>query len=234
MEWRRLPPLHVGSHSWARGVSQSALGALVNIWDSTNSLLLFLAFFVPGFVATKVYDIRVGTDDRDWAKSIFEVVGYSVLNYLLVAPLAYYSWTWGWWVGWWAWVLLLAVLVLFPFVTTNLFYVLLSWRPVREFFTASDRKPWDYVFGQQKPYWVLLHMKDGRKIGGLYADGSFASSYPADEQIYISRLFRIQADGTFGEEVQRTAGAIVCHEDVQAIEFFTYEDECDEEVKDNG
>ena len=56
-------------------------------------------------------------------------------------------------------------------------------------------KPWDYVFSRRQAYWVIVHLRDGRKIGGRFDRKSFASSYPADEQIYIEEVWRLDEDG---------------------------------------
>jgi len=48
---------------------------------TAERLGLFLAVFMPGFVSVKVYDMLIPGEPRDFSKSVFEVVGYSVLNY---------------------------------------------------------------------------------------------------------------------------------------------------------
>lgn len=39
------------------------------------------------------------------------------------------------------------------------------------------------TFPQRIPYWVIVHLKDQRRIGRLYADRSFASHSPAPPEI---------------------------------------------------
>ena len=52
----------------------------MNIWEA-DKLVLFLIFFIPGFVSIKVYDLLIPGEQRDFSKSILEVIGYSALNY---------------------------------------------------------------------------------------------------------------------------------------------------------
>ena len=57
------------------------------LFENTQTLTLFLFFFLPGFVSLKVYDSLVPSERRDFSKSIYEVVAYSTLNYALLYPL---------------------------------------------------------------------------------------------------------------------------------------------------
>jgi hypothetical protein len=81
-------------------------------------------------------------------------------------------------------------------------------------------KPWDYIFSQGETHWVILHLKDGRRIGGKYGTQSFASSYPAEEQIYIEELWRLDENGKFQHKIEGSKGLIISHKDFEAIEFF--------------
>nr|WP_215889753.1 DUF6338 family protein [Acidithiobacillus ferrooxidans] len=81
-------------------------------------------------------------------------------------------------------------------------------------------KPWDYVFGQSKPYWVIVTLKDGTRLGGLYDTESFASSAPAPEQIYLQETWILNDDGGFERAKTNTAGIIILSSDITAVEFF--------------
>jgi hypothetical protein len=86
-------------------------------------------------------------------------------------------------------------------------------------------KPWDYVFGQRKEFWLIVTMKDGKKIGGKYGTSSFTSSAPAPEQIFLEEAWMLNNDDGF--ERPRSGGAgIMILQDIATIEFFniTYGD----------
>jgi hypothetical protein len=82
------------------------------------------------------------------------------------------------------------------------------------------QKPWDYVFRKKKVFWIVIHLKDGRKIGGRYDRNSFSSSYPSKEQIYLEEVWKLDENGRFGEPITRSKGIIVLGEEILAIEFF--------------
>ena len=57
-----------------------------DIW-SQDHLVLFLAFFIPGFIASQIYALYVGVDDSDPVKRLPAVVGYSAIHYALTGWL---------------------------------------------------------------------------------------------------------------------------------------------------
>ena len=68
----------------------------------------------------------------------------------------------------------------------------------------------------------IVHLKDSRRIGGLYSTNSFASSNPAQPEIYIEQVWALQEDGTFIEPVNLTEGFLVLGDEIVGIEFFRY------------
>lgn len=72
-----------------------------------------------------------------------------------------------------------------------------------------NSRAWDDVFGMQRTYWVIVHLKDGRRIGGVYSTNSFASSNPAQPEIYIEEVWNLDDTGKFVDPVQLTAGILI-------------------------
>ena len=118
--------------------------------------------------------------------------------------------------------LLFLILVIFPVLWPILFFRISTSRLGARFIIHPMRKPWDYVFSRRQAYWVIVHLRDGRKIGGRFDRKSFASSYPADEQIYIEEVWRLDEDGRFEPDGQvvRSQGILVLRDDILAVEFF--------------
>jgi hypothetical protein len=85
------------------------------------------------------------------------------------------------------------------------------------------QKPWDYVFGQRKPYWVIVTLKDGSKIAGSYDSNSFSSSAPAEEQLYLEETWVLNADGGFDRPRDSTKGIIILSGEMVSIELFSKE-----------
>lgn len=193
----------------------------MDIWDA-NKLLLFIAFVIPGFVSLKTYELLFPTATKESDKLLIDAVAYSSINYaLLLWPIyaiethkirdAYPS----------------AYALFYVFV---LFIAPISWACVMkllrttEFFQKSiphpTAKPWDYVFAQRKPYWIIVTLKDGKQIAGRYDSASFASSAPAPEQLYLEEAWVLNNDGGFERPRSETAGILVLSSEIMTIEFF--------------
>jgi len=151
----------------------------MDIWYA-DKLTLFLVFFVPGFISIKVYDLMVPGDPRDVSKSVFEAISYSTLNFAALFWLIIfvqqenfyqthrfvYSLS------------VAAIMIVVPACWPLLFLKLSTWRRISKHFVQPIRKPWDYVFGKRDPFWVIVHLRNGQKIGGRFDTDSFASSDP--------------------------------------------------------
>ena len=83
-------------------------------------------------------------------------------------------------------------------------------------------KPWDFIFQQRKQYWLILYLKDGSQVGGRYGLKSFASSAPADEQIYLEEVWLVEG-GVLQRAVKGSAGILVGASEISHIEFFDYQ-----------
>jgi hypothetical protein len=195
----------------------------MNPFDS-ETLRLILIFFVPGFISIKVYDLLVPSERRDFSESLFEAISFSCVNFALTYwaivaihsdnfqinyPICYY---------------ISSIIILFvtPTLLPIIYLKILSMPFFKNKTIHPMPKPWDYVFSQQKPFWVIVHLKDGRRIGGLYGENSFASSYPANEQIYLEGIWNLDEKGKFLERIERSEGIILSKEDFEVIEFFKY------------
>jgi hypothetical protein len=75
---------------------------------------------------------------------------------------------------------------------------------------------------------MLIHIKDGRIIGGLYGPDSFASSYPEKEDIYLQETWKIDGNGKFLKKIADTKGLLINPDTIEYIELF------DIEEKNNG
>lgn len=194
----------------------------MNIWE-LNKLLLFLIFFIPGFISLKIYDLIIPGERRDFSKSLLEVLGYSSLNYAAFSWLIFLIYSRKLYQNHTNWFLLSLVIVLFiapaawPFIFVILFD---KWKFLSKFIIHPIPKAWDYIFGKRKSFWVIVHLKDGRRIGGKYDTKSFASSYPAEEQIYLEEVWRLDEKGKFIEPIERTKGILILGREISMIEFF--------------
>jgi len=53
-----------------------------------------------------------------------------------------------------------------------------NWNPIKKHIDHPIQKPWDYVFSKKKSFWVIVHLKDGRRIGGRFGTNSFILLLP--------------------------------------------------------
>lgn len=193
----------------------------MDIWEA-NKLIIFIAFVIPGFITLKTYELLVPTGAKETGKQLIDAIAYSCINYAILfwpitlvenahlkdnCPVIY-------------WLFFVLVLLVAPIAWAFLYKRLRTTSWAQKAIPHPTEKPWDYVFGQSKPYWVIVTLKDGTRLGGLYDTESFASSAPAPEQIYLQQTWILNDDGAFERAKENTAGIIILSSDIMAIEFF--------------
>lgn len=192
----------------------------MDIWE-TSKLFLFIAFAVPGFISLKSYEILCPSSIKSSSDRLIDAVAYSCINYAILflpirwvessgafdrCPAGYY------------------IFYLFVFVFAPYLWALM-WKKIRasEFFQRNAphpvEKPWDYLFGQRKCYWVKVTLTDGTVIAGRYGTKSFASSTPADEQVYLEEKWILGSEGEFLRKVDRTTGIIILSKNISHLEL---------------
>ncbi|HEX3685483.1 MAG TPA: DUF6338 family protein [Bryobacteraceae bacterium] len=191
------------------------------LFENQQTLSLFLIFFLPGFISLKVYDLHVPGERRDFSKDAFDAVAYSALNFAALS----------WLIGlirsgqlplvWW-YISVLLVLVGCP-VVWPLLFLWLRRRPwIANRIVSPHPRVWDTFFERRNPYWVIVHLKDQRRIAGLYGDKSHTSSSPADPEIYLEQVWKLDENDAFVEQIESTAGILIFGEEILALEFFEY------------
>jgi Family of unknown function (DUF6338) len=204
----------------------------MDIWDA-NKLVLFIAFVVPGFISLKTYAVLLPSAPKDSAQQVIDAVAYSSINFALLLwpiykvethalrvshPSAY--------VGFYVFVLLFA-----PVLWALLLCKLRSTQFFQSTLPHPTGKPWDYVFGQRKRFWVVASLKDGTRIGGLFDEKSFASSAPNAEQLYLQETWELNADGGFERARTDSAGIMILTTEIVSIEFFNVMEGSEDERK---
>lgn len=192
----------------------------MDIWE-IDKLAIFIAFVIPGFISIKAYQLVFPGTERATTDQLIDAVSYSSINYaLLIFPIiAVESGELKESCGFLYYLFYIFVLFMAPIV-----WVLL-WKYLRtsDFFQRNAphpmAKPWDYVFAQRKPYWVKVTLKDGTVIAGRYADKSFASSAPAQEQIYLEETWILNSNGGFERAKNNSAGVIILSNEISHIEL---------------
>jgi hypothetical protein len=83
---------------------------------------------------------------------------------------------------------------------------------------------WDAIFAQRRQYWVIIHLKDERRIGGVYSTRSFTSSSPAPPQIFLEEVWELSDAGAFVKCIESSAGILVLGDEIMGLEFFCYDE----------
>ena len=193
----------------------------MDIWDA-NKLVLFIAFVVPGFISLKTYELLTPRIPKETSQQLIDAVAYSSINYAI-----------------WLWPIFemersevrvtnpnaYALFYVFVLLVAPISWAcLLKWARSTQFAQGSlphpIGRPWDYVFGQRKRNWVVVTLKDGKRIGGRYDSKSFASSAPAPEQIFLEECWNMNEGGGFEAARQNSGGILILASEIQTVELF--------------
>ncbi len=188
---------------------------------SVENLQLILVFVVPGFVAMKVFGLLVAQDKPTAASSLLEAITYSMINLGVMSwlvlllqqnvrysrhPLLFILGT-------------LLVLVVSPVMLAVAVYRLRTSPFLRRWILSPAPSGWDHFFHKRQACFVLFHLKTGKMLGGFFGTGSFASAYPANPDIYVEQVWRVDEYGRFMEKVEGTAGGFIPMSEVHRVEF---------------
>lgn len=78
---------------------------------------------------------------------------------------------------------------------------------------------WDFFFSTTPPVWMLVTLKDGSQVAGLFGSRSFASSDQDERDLYIEEMYKIGTDAPW-EKVQSTRGIFITGSEIKHIEFW--------------
>jgi hypothetical protein len=197
----------------------------MNLW-SLNSMLIFIIFAIPGFVALKAYEMFVpGGARADNATKFIDAVAYSCVIYAIFGVPLY-------WLLMSEWarknptVSTLALTLVFfgvPVIAAALWRLMRQSKLFQSIAPHPTLKPWDYVFSQRKPYWIKVHLTDGHIYAGKFSANSFASSPPADEEIFLEECWLLNEKGGFDRAKKRSAGLLLLKGQIKAVELFHFD-----------
>lgn len=188
---------------------------------NTTSILIASLLVFPGFITIKIKRLIHAQREIPFSELVLDAAFYTIINYILnIWIIILYSdyqiksifcTT----------LLLVWIIIIFPAMLPFIGSYLLNSNFIKKI-TKVDPipKPWDFCFSQKIHYWIIFHLKNGKKIGGYYGEKSFASSYPNDEQIYIQEVWNVSKKGKFKGKIERSNGLIVSMSEVSSIEFF--------------
>lgn len=195
---------------------------------SGDKLTLFLFAVLPGLIAIQVYNLCSPPQKKELTSQILEAVSYSIINMVI----------------WWSWIAQLykskiedipfyaplVICLLSPIVLAYSWYWLRTgWLHRLLRLDHPTPKGWDYFIRRHHHFWVLFHLKNGKRFGGYFGDNSYSSTFPHDPELYVEQVWRVDERGEFIEMVDRTIGSVVRQSDCELIEFFSPSGESEDE-----
>jgi len=96
----------------------------------------------------------------------------------------------------------------------KIFEAWLGVRPVHPIASA-----WDKSFMSLRKGWVLVTLKDGTQIGGIWNQSAVASSDPAERDLFLRDLYRVDKDGNW-TKMSESMGMLIKADQLALIEFF--------------
>ena len=193
----------------------------MDIWN-IDKLAIFILFAIPGFLMLKTNAVLGLEPQADSSKQVIDAVAYSCINYAILAwpifrvegmglkrtsPEIYYAF--------YAFVVFVA-----PMLWAFLWRGLRATQVLQKVLPHPTARPWDYVFRQRYPYWIIVTFKDGKQVAGRYSNRSFASASPVPEQLYLEEAWVLNAEGGFERARTNSAGILILGSEVRTLEFF--------------
>lgn len=200
--------------------------------SDVHTIFLFIIFFVPGCIFMESYSLVIPTGRIDYSKSWQKIVVYSIVfsgaTYFLydLAKFEHIAWANN--------LILILGIFIVPAITPFLFLRLQNIKWFHDNMLLPHPTAWDYIFNKRKSYWVILNLKSGDRIGGIYDVNSYTSAFPYEHDIYIEKIWELDEDGGFIQQIEQSAGMWVQGSEISAIEFFVNsidengDDECEQ------
>jgi hypothetical protein len=84
-------------------------------------------------------------------------------------------------------------------------------------------KAWDFVWEQDRRFYAIVTFTDGSRVGGGWANKSWASGFPNEEDVYFEVVYFVTEEGHLGAVVPHTAGVLLKRADIRSIELIDYD-----------
>lgn len=190
------------------------------------TLIELILFIIPGFISLSIWKLIIPTKLDKFSDNIIEMFSYSCLNYALFSWLIIIMYkniqffVKELWLS-----IILAFIMLFigPIFWPLIILQIRKSKFFQEKCLIPTPTPWDNFFSRREGVFVLVHLNNGKKIGGLYSDNSSASSYPDKEEIYIEEVWDIDDKGKIIAKINGTKGMWIDNKSFDYIEFFNIE-----------
>lgn len=181
-----------------------------------SRLAIVALFSLPGFISLRVWSLIFPTSEMSLKDQIGEAISFGILNAMICGPLfllvepanpaALYG-------------LALLTLVILPAIWPFPARWLMRALQNRNIILLTSRSAWDDVFLRDEPYFIIVHLKDGGRVGGYYGAKSFAGLHPISGHLYLEQLWYMDDQGKFTSAVPDSRGLILRPDDYKYVEL---------------
>lgn len=183
-----------------------------------NKILLFIFFFIPGFVALKTYEFFYAVNKKDLGKEILDAVFFSCLNYSVIGlPLIYivdkYELNiWGFFITGITSLLIAPCFLAFLWV-----YTVNQICKKTKLGKSPHKTPLEYFNNEirtDKHVWVQVELKDDSLINGVFG---YMTSYPDEVGIYLQQYWTLENDQFSRND--KDLGIVILSNEIKTISF---------------
>lgn len=194
----------------------------MKIAPDIDSMSLFILLVFPGLISMRLYRLIIPQKEMDWKTALIEALFYGTINFGICLPMiiplqrSQFSHNYPVLYG-----LLLAIIILIP-PSIGPFIILFLYKCkwIKDKIQLPYPTAWDYYFKNRKPCFILVHLKNGHKIGGFYGNKSYATSFPQHGDLYLEKVIRVNENGNFIEIIEDSEGTIISNDAYVYIELF--------------
>lgn len=189
---------------------------------NSGNLWLFIFIVLPGFLSMRVYGLLRPMERIALKDNILEAIAFSIVNAalmmwairLLIAPVFFDEYPVG------SYILFVATFFVAPTLWPFLLVRLIGLLESKNIILSQQPTSWDHFFRRQQGCWIVVHLRDGRRLGGKFGRNSYASAYPNPGHLYIEQLWSLDEDGRFVHELPRSMGVVLRPEDYYVVELY--------------
>lgn len=187
-----------------------------------DKILILTIFFVPGFVYLKAYRLFIAETNTDFSKDLYEAIGFSFLNALIFAYPLYLIHTDNFLDNnpFWYFLIMFSVVIIAPIIYAMIFSIISKRKWFSRFLINPTKSAWDSFFSRRESYYVIVTLKNGKRIGGKYGLNSYSSTYPNPEGLYLEEVWKLNDNNGFDEIVDQTEGILITENEISTIEFY--------------
>lgn len=207
------------------------------IFNNYEAAFYTVLLLVPGFIMNMGYAYLVPVREGQAQLVLVRYVVFSCFLYALIWPFVGPLYKLNYWISHpfrWSLILILILIVL-PY-TLGLLIGLINGRNwIRAILRRVGINPihpaptaWDYVMVRDSGY-VVVTLKNGNHIFGLFAENSMASSVSAEKDIYLEKMYKIDEEDNW-QLIERDQGVWINGSEILHIEFRSV----NEEEEENG